>query len=158
MNFISRRKQDELCTFAASFAARTSSVFCLNVAFAQSDFGSISGFVKDPSGAVVPKAQVSVKNEATGTERRTNTNESGYYTVTNIPAGLYTITAEAAGFKKYESMRNKLDPSGALAVDVTLVVGAATETVEVAASAQACRRNRQPARRWSRASRSTCWS
>ena len=93
--------------------------------------------MKDPSGAVVPKTQVSVKNEATGTERRTNTNESGFYVVTNIPAGLYTITAEAAGFKKYESMGNKLDTSGALAVDATLVVGAATETVEVAASAQA---------------------
>ncbi len=52
-------------------------------------------------------------------------------------AGLYAITAEAAGFKTFESMRNKLDTSGALAVDATLVVGAATETVEVAASSQA---------------------
>ncbi len=108
-----------------------------SLAFAQSDLGSISGFVKDPSGAVIPKAQVSVKNEASGTERRTNTNESGFYVVTNIPAGLYTITAEAAGFKKYEATGNKLDPSGALAVDANLAVGAATDTVEVAASAQA---------------------
>src|SRR5579864_2364549 len=105
--------------------------FSLSVAFAQSDLGSISGFVKDPSGAVVPKAQVVVKNEATGTERRTNTNESGYYTVTNIPAGLYTISAEAAGFKKIDSVHNKLDPSGALAVDVALTVGNATEVIEV---------------------------
>ena len=109
---------------------------CLNVAFAQSDLGSISGIVKDPSGAVVPKAQVTVKNEATATERGTTTNESGFYTVTNIPPGLYTITAEAAGFKKYESTHNKLDPSAALGVELTLAVGAATETVEVAASAQ----------------------
>jgi hypothetical protein len=111
-------------------------VVCLSIAFAQSDLGSISGFVKDPSGAVVPKAQVTVKNEATGTERRTNTNESGFYTVTNIPAGLYTVTSEAAGFKKFEATHNKLDPSAALGVDVALTVGAATETVEVAASAQ----------------------
>ena len=111
-------------------------VFCLSVAFAQSDLGSISGFVKDPSGAVIPKAQVTVKNEATGTERRTATNESGLYTVTNIPPGLYTITAEAAGFKKFEATHNKLDPAAALGVDATLTVGAATETVEVAASAQ----------------------
>src|ERR1035437_8849943 len=108
-----------------------------SLAFAQSDLGSISGFVKDPSGAVVPKAQVSVKNEATGTERRTNTNESGFYVVTNIPAGLYTITAEAAGFKRYDATQHKLEPSGALAVDATLVVGAATETVEVSATTQA---------------------
>src|SRR5215831_11701530 len=111
-------------------------MLCLSSAFAQSDLGSISGFVKDPSGAVVPKAGVIVKNEATGTERRTSTNESGIYTVTNIPAGLYTVTAEAPGFKKFEARNNKLDPSAALAVDVALTVGASTETVEVAASAQ----------------------
>src|SRR5437016_3188616 len=109
---------------------------CVTTAFAQSDLGSISGFVKDPSGAVVPKAQVSVKNEATLTERRTSTNESGFYTVTNIPAGLYSITAESAGFKKFETTHNKLDPAAALAVDLSLAVGAATEVVEVAASAQ----------------------
>src|ERR1035437_6491925 len=109
---------------------------CTSLAFAQSDLGSISGFVKDPSGAVVPKAQVSVKNEDTGTERRTSTNDSGFYVITNIPPALYTVSAEAAGFKKFESSRNKLDPSGALAVDMTLVVGAATETVEVSATTQ----------------------
>src|SRR5437764_3669645 len=89
-------------------------LLCFNVAFAQSDLGSISGFVKDPSGAVIPKAQVTVKNEATALERRTTTNESGFYTVTNIPAGLYTIFAEAPGFKKFETTHNKLDPSAAL--------------------------------------------
>src|SRR5690349_24100860 len=93
---------------------------CLNIAFAQSDLGSISGFVKDPSGAVIPKAQVTVKNEATGTERKTSTNESGFYIVTNIPAGLYTIVAEAPGFKKFEATHNKLDPSAALGVDAAL--------------------------------------
>jgi hypothetical protein len=107
-----------------------------SLAFAQSDLGSISGFVKDPSGAVVPKAQVTVKNEASGTERQTNTNDSGFYTITNIPPGMYSVTAEASGFKKYEAKGNKLDPSAALAVDVALVVGSATDTVEVSASAQ----------------------
>src|SRR3974377_878546 len=82
-------------------------------AFAQSDLGSISGFVKDPSGATVPKARVSVSNES-GLERQGTTNDSGYYTVTNIPPGLYNIRVEVAGFKKYESPGNKLDPSGAL--------------------------------------------
>lgn len=106
-------------------------------AFAQSDLGSISGFVKDPSGGVVPKANVTVRNESTGLERRTTTNEAGVYTVTNIPAGMYRVTAEAAGFKKFESANNKLDPSAALAIDIALTVGAATETVEVTASATA---------------------
>jgi hypothetical protein len=111
-------------------------LLCFSSAFAQSDLGSISGFVRDPSGAVIPKATVVVKNETTAVERRTSTNESGFYTVTNIPAGLYTVSAEAAGFKKFETQHNKLDPSAQLGVDASLVVGASTETVEVAASAQ----------------------
>jgi len=48
-------------------------------AYAQSDAGSITGFVKDPSGAVVPAAKVAIRNEATGVERQTTTNETGYY-------------------------------------------------------------------------------
>ncbi|MCU1232150.1 MAG: hypothetical protein JWP63_117 [Candidatus Solibacter sp.] len=111
-------------------------LLCLNIAFAQSDLGTISGFVKDPSGAIIPKAQVTVRNEATGTERVVSTNDSGFYTVTNIPSGLYTVKVEAPGFKKYESVNNKLDTSASLGIDVTLTVGAATETVEVAATAQ----------------------
>ena len=76
-------------------------LFCFTFSsFAQSDLGSISGFVKDPSGASVPNAKVTVKNQS-GLERTATTNESGYYTVTNIPPGLYTLTAEAAGFKKF---------------------------------------------------------
>jgi hypothetical protein len=71
------------------------------VLMAQSDLGSISGFVKDPTGATVPNATVTVKNEATGTERKVTSNESGYYTVTNIPAGFYSLTVEAPGFKKF---------------------------------------------------------
>jgi hypothetical protein len=98
--------------------------------------GSISGFVKDPSGAIIPKATVTVKNES-GLERQGTTNDSGYYTVTNIPPGFYIIRAEVAGFKKYESSGNKLDASGALSADITLSVGSSTETVEVSAIAQA---------------------
>ncbi|MGA2772945.1 MAG: carboxypeptidase regulatory-like domain-containing protein [Bryobacteraceae bacterium] len=126
----------EACFRRAGFLALTL-LLITGLAFAQSDLGSISGFVKDPSGAVVPKAQVTVKNDNTGTERRTTTSDTGVYSVTNIPAGYYTVTAEATGFKKFESSHNKLDPSAALGVDVTLAVGAATETIEVTASAQA---------------------
>ena len=50
---------------------------------------------------------------------------------------MYTITAEAPGFKKAEASNNKLDPSATLSVDVTMTIGAATETVEVSATALA---------------------
>jgi hypothetical protein len=104
------------------------------LAFAQSDLGSIQGFVRDPSGAIVPNAKVTVRNE-TGLERSTTTNASGYYTITNIPPGYYAFTAESPGFKRFESTSNKLDPSATLGVDAVLTVGAATETVEVVATA-----------------------
>jgi Carboxypeptidase regulatory-like domain/TonB-dependent Receptor Plug Domain len=103
---------------------------------AQSDLGTISGFVKDPSGSVVPDAKVTVRNQ-TGIERVVNTNESGFYIITNIPAGFYAITVEASGFQRYASSDNKLDPSGHLSIDVPLTVGSSTQTVQVEASAVA---------------------
>ncbi|MBV8817532.1 MAG: carboxypeptidase regulatory-like domain-containing protein [Acidobacteriaceae bacterium] len=104
--------------------------------YAQSDLGTINGTVKDQSGAVIPNATVVVRNEATGTERRTTSNESGSYTVSNIPSGVYTVSVTATGFKKFDTSGNKLDPSSTLAVDAALTVGQATETVEVSATAQ----------------------
>ena len=92
-------------------------------AFAQSDLGSIQGFVKDPSGSSVPNAKVLVRNQA-GLERSTNTNEAGYYTITSIPSGLYTVLVEAPGFKKFDSVNNKLDANTSLNVEITLTVGA----------------------------------
>ena len=105
------------------------------IALAQTDVGTLGGFVRDPSGGVIPKSKVVIKNEATSQEHQTSTNDSGYYTVTNLPPSLYTVTVEAAGFKKFESTHNRLDPNTALSLDATLTVGAATETVEVSATA-----------------------
>jgi len=102
-------------------------------AFAQSDLGRISGFITDPSGGAVPNAKITVRNQS-GVERQATTNESGYYVISNIPAGFYTMTAEAAGFQRYESTNNKLDPAADLVIGATLVVGATSETVEVTAS------------------------
>ncbi len=105
------------------------------IAFAQSDLGTINGTVRDPSGAAVPNATVSVKNQANGNERTSTTNAGGLYSVTNIPPGMYTISVTASGFKKFESNNNKLDPASTLAVDAGLTLGSATETVEVSAAA-----------------------
>src|SRR2546425_3812651 len=107
---------------------------CSAMLFAQSDLGRISGFIKDPSGATVPNAKVTVRNNI-GVERQVTTNESGYYVVTNVPPGLYTMIAEAAGFHRFETTSNKLDPNAELVIDATLTVGSASQTVEVSASA-----------------------
>ncbi len=104
------------------------------ILFAQSDLGRISGFIKDPSGATIANAKVTVQNKS-GVERQTTTNDSGYYVITNVPPGLYMMIAEAAGFQKYETTNNKLDPGANLVIDVTLTVGSASQTIEVSASA-----------------------
>ena len=117
------------------FAVVTLSLCLLlsGVVFAQSDLGGISGFVKDPSGAIIPNAKITVRNDS-GVERKTSTNENGYYIITNVPPGFYSLTAEAPGFRTFQSKGNKLDPSARLAIDATLSVGAEAQTVEVSGS------------------------
>ncbi len=77
---------------------------------------------------------MTIRNQATGLERKTKTNESGYYVVANLPPGFYAVTIEATGFKKAVRTDNKLDANIASTVDVALDVGALAETVEVTAS------------------------
>ena len=101
---------------------------------AQSDNSTISGVVKDSSGAIVVNAKVNVRNESTSFDRQVTTNSSGFYTATNIAPGYYTVSVEAPGFKKASISRNKLDAGIPIAVNVDLAVGALTETVTVEAS------------------------
>jgi predicted heme/steroid binding protein len=110
------------------------SIGAAGIGLAQSDLATISGFVRDPSGASVPGASVTVRNKS-GVERQATTNDSGYYAITNVPPGLYTMSTEAPGFQRFESRDNKLDPSANLVIDANMTVGATTQTVEVSASA-----------------------
>ena len=68
------------------------------VAMAQADLGSVTGSVTDVSGAVVPRASVTVTNIGTGAQRVTTSNAQGDYAVTQLPAAEYTLTISAPGF------------------------------------------------------------
>lgn len=105
-------------------------------AFAQSDVGTITGFVKDPSGAVIPSAKVIVKSEATGEEHAVTTDASGHYTVPSLLPGLYTLEASAPGFKAFVSKQNRLEANSTIELDGNLTVGQTSETVEVSATAE----------------------
>src|ERR1700722_4784152 len=109
-----------------SVSACLTALLFATVSFAQSDYGSISGFAKDPSGAAVPKAKMTVKNEATNEERSATTNDSGYYTVTNLQPGLYAVSAEAPGFKKFTSEHNRLEGNSTLSLDAGFTIGSAS--------------------------------
>ncbi len=102
--------------------------------FAQSDRAEISGFVRDPQGLGIPGASVTVTHEATAVDRKTITNEQGYYVFVNLPSGYYTIAVEMDGFKKFVSTKNKLDANVNMGIDAPLEIGAVDETVQVVAS------------------------
>jgi hypothetical protein len=100
---------------------------------AQSDRGGITGRVSDPQNAVIAGARVVVKDVDTGTEHRTITTETGDYTLTSLPARLYDVTIEAAGFKIFVLTGIRVQVAQATRVDATLAVGTTTETVSVTA-------------------------
>jgi Carboxypeptidase regulatory-like domain len=92
---------------------------------------SISGAVHDPNGEVVSGATVIVKNTATGAEFRTTSSGSGVYTVTSLGSGTYIVTVSAPGFKQAVARDVKLDIGVPATVNLTLEVGAASESVVV---------------------------
>jgi hypothetical protein len=101
----------------------------------QTIFGRISGTVRDNQGAVVPNTSITVTNTATNLVRTTTTDEGGFYTVTNLPPGIYRILAEQKGFKKALQGDNVLAADARLTVDITLEPGELSETVTVATTA-----------------------
>src|SRR5215216_2867096 len=104
-------------------------------ATAQTVVGRISGTVQDSNGASVPNASVKIINSANNSERTVTTDESGFYTVTNLPVGIYRIEAEAKGYKKALVSGQSVTADARLTVDLKLEVGEVSETVEIVGAA-----------------------
>ena len=102
--------------------------------FAQVDTGAILGTVKDSSGAVVPGADVTITNTGTSFSLTAKTSNVGAYIFTPIKIGTYTVQATKAGFEKAVQLNAKVDVEQRLVVDLTLVPGQVTQTVEVTAA------------------------
>jgi hypothetical protein len=98
---------------------------------AQSNLGSIVGTVRDASGAVVPNVAVTATNTATNQSRTFTCDSAGNYEVTHLVAGVYAVTAEAAGFKRFVVERVQLDVAAIVRVDVRLEVGDVSERITV---------------------------
>jgi hypothetical protein len=103
---------------------------------AQQDVGSIVGFITDPTGAVIPGAQVTVENEGTGEKRVVTTDAAGHYAVPNLPPAVYSMTATAKGFQKFVSNHNTLASNSTIQINGKLTVGEASQTVTVSSTAQ----------------------
>ena len=100
------------------------------VVFAQVDRATLSGIVRDPSDAVIPKAQVTVTNIATGVVATATTTDNGTYLVVNLAPGEYLVQAEAAGFQRFEQTI-QLAVGSRARLDLSLPVGSIGETVKV---------------------------
>jgi len=106
-------------------------------AFAQSERGTITGTVKDASGAVIPAAKVVVTNTLTGVTQNVPSNATGEYTVPQLQVGSYTVRVEKDGFRPATVTGLVLNASATLRADATLEVGTSVQAVEVSASALA---------------------
>ena len=100
-------------------------------AFGQAGRGSISGTVTDPGAAVVPGAQVVLLNPATGVSQHTITSGAGLYNFISLNPGTYQVTASNTGFKSVTQDKVVVTVDQTTEVNITLQVGAQTETVTV---------------------------
>src|ERR1700740_1896306 len=103
-----------------------------SVSFAQVQTGTISGTVKDNSGAVIPDAKITLKSLDTGATRTAVTGSQGSYTIPGLQPGNYELTAPAANFSNYKQ-NVQVTVGGFESVDATLGLAAASTTVEVTA-------------------------
>jgi hypothetical protein len=97
----------------------------------QVDEGSITGLVQDPSGAVVPGAQVTLLNTDQGITLNTTTSSSGEYTFSPVRIGNYSVSATAPGFSKTDQQNLVVKLDQHLQVNIQLKPGATSETVQV---------------------------
>ncbi len=93
--------------------------------------GSITGTVKDPSGASIAGATVVITSPERGITRTMSTNSTGDYNQSALPQGSYDVIVSAAGFKKFQAKAVALDVAQKARVDVTLEVGAISTEVVV---------------------------
>jgi hypothetical protein len=96
--------------------------------------GSLSGTLKDASGAVVPGANLTLVNSSLKAEFKTASDAQGFYTFPTLSAGQYDLTIEAAGFRAQKKTNLKVDADGALRVDAVLQIGEQSDEVTVSAT------------------------
>ncbi len=98
-------------------------VFCGQTLLAQGVFGTLTGVVSDPTGAVVPNAKVVLTDAGSGSARDTVTDGDGYYTFASVPVGTYNLSVSAGGFKDYAAANITLGGGEKRNVNVALNVG-----------------------------------
>jgi len=101
--------------------------------FAQGYFGTVSGVLTDPSGAVIQGAKVTLQDEQKGYKFAATSDSDGRYLFASIPPGTYSVTAEMQGFEKTVRTHIKLNVSENPTANLTMKIAGAAQTVEVQA-------------------------
>jgi hypothetical protein len=104
-------------------------------AHAQSIFGTITGTVSDPTGAVIANAVITLTNKTSGDVRRSTSNSDGYFSYSSVPAGQYDMLVAVAGFRQYELAGIDLLGAESLNFPIKVEVGTTKTEVEVVSEA-----------------------
>ncbi len=128
------RLQGIALVFAVAFALGFVVTTQQPSAYCQETTGGLQGTVKDPSGAVVPKAHVTLTGAALIGSKELVTDASGYYRFANLPTGSYTLVVKAEGFETTKQSGIAVETGRLPTIDMVLKVGAAATTVEVTSS------------------------
>jgi hypothetical protein len=118
----------QLLLFVVVFALGTISALGQSTA-------TLSGTVKDPSGALLPGAEITVQSVATGASRLAVSDSAGSYVVPSLQPGEYTVTATAAGFSRYTVKSLVLQVDQAAALNISMAVASAGETIQIEGTA-----------------------
>jgi hypothetical protein len=102
---------------------------------AQSIYGTLEGIVSDPSGAVIAKAILKLRDQQSGSQRDTVANHDGFYTFVSVPPGTYQLTVSAPGFEAYKETGISILGGDKINVNVGLKVGNTANVIEVTATA-----------------------
>jgi hypothetical protein len=118
-----------------AIAAAGCVLLLVTAALSQTDRGTITGTVIDPARAVIQGANITATNKATGSEHKTVTTETGNYTITSLPTGMYDVSIEASGFKRLVAHGIQVQIANTTRLDGVLEVGAASESVAIVGEA-----------------------
>ncbi len=109
---------------------------CLPFANAQADRGGVSGKITDNTGAILPNAAITLRNEATGVSQTATANSSGDFVFQLLNPGAYTLSVAVPGFKSVERTHINVDVNQVNQQNVEMNIGSTSETVEVTTGVQ----------------------
>ncbi len=110
-------------------------LFCVGTATAQIDAGTVAGTVKDPSGAVISGATLTLKNDRTSIAVTTHSSAAGEYAFNAVAPGTYTLTTEFSGFETRITQGVEVHVQQTTAIDVALRTGSVQQAISVTAAA-----------------------